>query len=89
MHWLPKSWHRAILSSLGYSYYCTEENLNLMDKRDLGRTGEALADFNRAVHSASCMDSKETCWLAGKRRNAGVCKIGSVIGTIPFDTRGK
>jgi ubiquinone/menaquinone biosynthesis C-methylase UbiE len=39
IHWLPKAWHRAVISYLGYAFYGAEENLNLMDKRDFYRIG--------------------------------------------------
>lgn len=35
IHYLPKAWHRKILSFIGYSFFSKEENLNLLDKRTL------------------------------------------------------
>lgn len=34
-HWLPKSWYRFILKKMGSTYFCKEENLNLLGKKSL------------------------------------------------------
>jgi len=68
LHWLPKEWHRTILSYLGYSYYCTEENLNLMDKRDFRRIREALTDFRLTIHSVSLYGVQSNLLLVGRRK---------------------
>jgi hypothetical protein len=68
LHWLPKSWHRAILSSLGYTYFCSEDNLNLMDKWDLARIAENLVDFAVAIHSVRLYGVESNLLLVGLRR---------------------
>ena len=37
LHWLPRKTHRKILRLLGYDYWSEEENLRLLDIRDLKR----------------------------------------------------
>lgn len=68
LHWLPKEWHRTSLSYLGYSYYCMEENLNLMDKRDCRRIREALTDFNLTIQSVSLYGFQSNLLLIGRRK---------------------
>jgi hypothetical protein len=67
LHWLPKAWHRAILSRLGFSFYCQEENLNLLDKRALRSTGELLAGFTVEVHAIRLLGWSSNLLLLGKR----------------------
>ncbi len=67
LHWLPKGWHRAILSYFGYSYYCTEENLNLMDKRNLQCIAATLVDFTVTIHSVSLYGLPSNLLLVGRR----------------------
>jgi ubiquinone/menaquinone biosynthesis C-methylase UbiE len=50
LHWLPKRWHRAILARLGYAFYSSEHNLNLLDKSDMQRIGEALPGWSTELH---------------------------------------
>ena len=35
LHWLPKPWHRRVLSRMGLHDFATEQALNLMDRRSL------------------------------------------------------
>ena len=35
IHWLPKNIHRLILKTLGLHFYANEENLNLLDKKNI------------------------------------------------------
>ena len=37
VHWLPPSWFRAILRLFGQDFHAKEENLNLLDERDMLR----------------------------------------------------
>ena len=34
-HWLPKPWHRRVLSCLGLAFWAREENLNLVSRGEL------------------------------------------------------
>jgi hypothetical protein len=49
LHWLPKSLHRKILSSLGIDYLSREENLNLLTKRELLTYCEPLLSSREGV----------------------------------------
>ncbi len=35
VHWLPKPWFRRLLSRTSYSFFALEENLNLLDRREI------------------------------------------------------
>jgi hypothetical protein len=35
LHWLPKKWHRAVLSLIGMRFWAKEDNLNLLSESDL------------------------------------------------------
>jgi SAM-dependent methyltransferase len=35
LHWLPRAWHRWLLSRLGLSFWAQEKNLNLVGAREL------------------------------------------------------
>lgn len=43
LHWLPKSWHRKLLNFLGYRFYASEENLNLLDGKTIREMCQALS----------------------------------------------
>lgn len=45
LHWLPKRWHRAVLSVLGMKFWAREENLHLLSKQDLKKI------ISTAVHT--------------------------------------
>jgi len=47
LHWLPKRWHRAILSVLGMKFWANEKNLNLLYKKDLVRIIQTAASMNK------------------------------------------
>ena len=42
LHWLPAWWHRRIIQLLGFESLAKEENLNLLDERDLREMVESL-----------------------------------------------
>jgi ubiquinone/menaquinone biosynthesis C-methylase UbiE len=69
LHWLPKAWHRAMLSYSGYDFYSAEENLNLMDKRDFHRIGMALPDWGTEVRSVSLGPFPSNLLFVGRRRH--------------------
>ena len=35
LHWLPRRWHRSILKAIGFDFFADEQNLNLLDHREL------------------------------------------------------
>jgi len=70
LHWLPKRYHRDLLSRLGYSFYCTEENLNLMDKRDFASMRKSLPGFSVEVHTVGLLGWPSNLLVVGKRMEA-------------------
>ena|SRR6516162_5944099 len=67
LHWLPKQHHRALLSRLGYSFYCTEENLNLMDKRDFASMRKSLPGLSVEIHTVGLLGWPSNLLVVGKR----------------------
>ena len=43
LHWLPKPWFRRLLRGTRYHFFSLEENLNLLDRAEVGRLCETLA----------------------------------------------
>ena len=48
VHWLPKPWFRRLLHGTRYHFFSLEENLNLLDRKDILRLCEDLQ-----VHSVN------------------------------------
>jgi hypothetical protein len=71
LHWLPKSWHRAILAHLGFSFYSQEANLNLMDKQDFHSIGKALAGYSVEVHTLGLLGWPSNLLIVGRRLPCG------------------
>jgi hypothetical protein len=67
LHWLPKHLHRAVLSHLGYAYYCRENNLNLMDKNDFRRIGTGLINFETAIYTVRLLGLPSNLIFVGRR----------------------
>jgi len=49
LHWLPKRWHRWLLSSLGYDFYSREENLNLLSGADFRKFAVGLTSHDISI----------------------------------------
>ncbi|MFL6796090.1 MAG: methyltransferase domain-containing protein [Xanthobacteraceae bacterium] len=77
LHWFPKPWHRIILSYLGYSYYSTEDNLNLMDRNDFTRIAAALDGFAVETHMVKLYGFPSNMLLVGRRRSTD--RAGTVV----------
>lgn len=46
IHWLPKKLHRKFLNTIGLEFFSLEENLNLLDKKDLTHIAQSLKHDN-------------------------------------------
>jgi len=53
LHWAKKPMHRRILRALGMSFFAMEENLNLLECRDLRCIASQLPDFNVQISSVA------------------------------------
>lgn len=74
IHWLPKAWFRSIMAATGRDFFASEENLNLMSKRDL-TIAAALAlesqNFNIEVRAVTLMGWPSNLMLYGMVNDAG------------------
>jgi len=53
IHWLPRSWHRAILRAIGLHFWAEESNLRLLSKADLTRIiSHSLTPDFASIHSS-------------------------------------
>lgn len=75
VHWLPKPWHRQLLTWLRQPFWAAEANLNLLTRRDLARlVTEALhrtgrqAEWIIVPHRLMGMSSNLLLWVRGKER---------------------
>jgi len=68
LHWLPKSWFRAILSTMNMHFFATEDNLNLLSARQCKRFAKALPDFEVSVSSVSLGGWPSNLLLVARRR---------------------
>ena len=67
LHWLPKPWHRSVLRHLAYEFYSREENLNLLNAKDLRRMTADLTSFQVCVLFASLWGFRSNLMLVGRR----------------------
>lgn len=51
LHWLPKRWYRRVLSGTPYRFFALEENLNLLDRRELLRLCSGLRGCSVRIES--------------------------------------
>ena len=51
LHWLPKRWYRRVLSGTRYRFFALEENLNLLDRRELLRLCSGLHGCSVRIES--------------------------------------
>jgi Methyltransferase domain len=69
VHWMPKPWHRSVLTWLGHAFFATEERLNLVDAATLRRFADALrADFSSEVERVRLVGLSSNLMLSGRRR---------------------
>ena len=51
VHWLPKSWFRRLLRNTRYRFFALEENLNLLDRREILQLCSQLRGASVSVES--------------------------------------
>ena len=51
VHWLPKSWFRRFLRGTRYDFFALEENLNLLDRREILQLCSQLRGASVSVES--------------------------------------
>lgn len=51
IHWLPKPLHRMLLKLIGMSFFASEANLNLMDRKRLARICREIGIVNYTIKS--------------------------------------
>jgi methyltransferase family protein len=51
VHWLPRPWFRGLLRRTRYDFFAREENLNLLDRNDVLRLCDGMADCTVGVES--------------------------------------
>jgi hypothetical protein len=51
LHWLPKRWYRRLLSGTRYGFFALEENLNLLDRRELLLLCSGLSGCSVSIES--------------------------------------
>ncbi len=47
LHWLPRRLHRRLLKAIGFHFFADEQNLNLLDRRELRALINANAEYSR------------------------------------------
>jgi ubiquinone/menaquinone biosynthesis C-methylase UbiE len=60
VHWLPRPWFRRLLRNTRYEFFAREENLNLVDRKDIARLCNSLQ---------GCVVSVESLRLLGMPSN--------------------
>jgi len=51
IHWLPKSWFRRLLRGTRFDFFALEENLNLLDRKEIFRLCSRLRGASVSVES--------------------------------------
>ncbi|MGO4706732.1 methyltransferase domain-containing protein [Microvirga sp. 2MCAF38] len=67
LHWLPKHWHRAVLTKLGHPFFAREENLNLMTAGELREIAARLKGYRVRLETASLLGWTSNLLLVGER----------------------
>lgn len=68
LHWLPKTWFRAVLSAFGMRFFASEENLNLLSSRECRRIASELPDFDVSVSSVALGGWPSNLLIVARRR---------------------
>jgi hypothetical protein len=75
LHWLPKTWHRRLLISLGHAFWAAEAHLNLLTRRELAQHVQAAlratgrpARWSITSHRLLGWSSNLLLWVQGEGR---------------------
>ena len=67
IHWLPKKFHRFILSLLGFKMLSKEENLNLLSKKDLIKIMKKIDILNYKIKYINFLFFKSNIVIIGQK----------------------
>ena len=65
LHWLPKSLYRKALRAVGMTFFASEQNLNLLSRRDLALAAQAAGIQPFTIHTASLLSMPTNLLLIG------------------------
>lgn len=68
LHWLPKTWFRAVLRAMGMRFFASEENLNLLTSRECRCIAAALPDFDVTISSVALGGWPSNLLIVARRR---------------------
>jgi len=71
VHWLPRRWFRRLLSGTKYDFFAREENLNLLDRRDILRLCSGLHGCAVTVESLRLFGMPSNLLVTITKRSAG------------------
>ena len=66
IHWLPKNFHRKLLSILGLKYFADEKNLNLLSENDLKYLLNHFKNIEYRIHYIKLFNFKSNFIIIGK-----------------------
>ena len=66
IHWLPKSFHRKLLSILGLKYFADEKNLNLLSENNLKYLLNHFKNIEYQIHYIKLFNFKSNFIIIGK-----------------------
>jgi ubiquinone/menaquinone biosynthesis C-methylase UbiE len=67
VHWLPKPWHRALLSQFGFEALALESNLNLLERATLSRLAGSVSGYAFEVDSIRLLGMSSNLLLTFRR----------------------
>ena len=70
VHWLPRRWFRRLLNGTKYEFFAREENLNLLDRRDILRLCGGLAGCAVTVESLRLLGMPSNLLVTITKRSA-------------------
>jgi hypothetical protein len=70
VHWLPRPWFRRLLRGTRYDFFAREENLNLLDRRDILRLCGGLRDYAVSVESLRLLGMPSNLLVTIDKRSA-------------------
>jgi hypothetical protein len=71
VHWLPRPWFRRLLRGTRYEFFAREENLNLLDRKDILRLCSGLNGCAVTVESHRLFGMPSNLLVSITKRSAG------------------
>ena len=72
VHWLPRPWFRRVLRDTKYSFFASEDNLNLLSRNDILRLCRELPDCSIAVEALRTLGMSSNLLVTIEKRPNGV-----------------